>query len=91
MTKTYEIVEQLISLNKEDSDYSLKRMELMVKYLQRYLETYDKQYGYQNYTDRTFINDILYGLGVALNPENHQYADGFDRWKKELIEFLKEN
>ena len=91
MTTTYEIAEQLISLNKEDSDYPLKRMELMVKYLQRYIETYDKQYGYQNYTDRTFINDILYGLGVALNPENHQYANGFDRWKKELIEFLKEN
>lgn len=89
MTKTYEITEQLISLNSEDSDYSQKRMELMVKYLQRYLETYDKQVGYKNYEDETFINDVLYGLGVALNPEKHQYAIGFDLWKKELIEFLK--
>lgn len=87
--KTFEIVNQLISLNQEDSDYSQKRMELMVKYLQRYLETYDAQVGYKNYTDQTFIDDVLYGLGVALNPEKHQYSDGYERWKNELLEFLK--
>lgn len=62
----------------------------MVKFLQRYMETYDQQHGYENYTDRTLINDVLYGLGVALNPNEHQFANGFDKWKMELIDFLKE-
>ena len=65
-----------------------KRMELMVQYLKRYIDTYEDQYGYQNYSDSTLIDDILYGLGVALNPEEHQFASGFDTFKSKLIEHL---
>ncbi len=67
-----------------------KRMKLMVKYFKAYIKTYDKQYGYENYSDTTFINDVLYGLGVAIDPNNHQYSNGFDVWKKKLMEFLKD-
>jgi hypothetical protein len=87
---TLEIVNELISLDKTAPDYPRKRMALMVKYLTRFMETYDKQYNYEGYTDRTFIDDVLYGLGVALNPEKHQFADGFDTWKETLAQFLKE-
>jgi hypothetical protein len=89
--KTYEIANQLITLDKKDPDYRKKRMALMVKYLQRYMETYPKQYGYENYNDFTFIDDLLYGLGVALNPKEHQFATGYDVWKQKLIEFLNGN
>ena len=60
----------------------------MVQYLKRYIDTYDNQYHYQNYSDTILIDDILYGLGVALNPEEHQFADGFDTFKNKLIEHL---
>ena len=83
--KTFEIANELQDQNLS----SQERMKLMVKYLQRYMETYDQQYGYENYTDTTFINDVLYGLGVAINPTEHQYAGGFDKWKMKLIELLK--
>ena len=83
--KTFEIANELQDQNLS----SQERMKLMVKYLQRYMETYDQQYGYENYTDKTFIYDVVYCLGVALNPTEHQYANGFDKWKMKLIELLK--
>jgi len=87
--KTHEIVEELVALDKTSPTYSQDRMRLMVQYLKRYMETYDSQHGYENYTDTTLINDMLYGLGVAINPEKHQFANGFDLWKKELKSFIE--
>ena len=85
---TLEITNQLLRLNPEDKDYFQKRMKLRVQFLQQYLATYDDQYGYENYTDAILINDILYGLGVAINCKEHRYADGYDRWKNKLRDFL---
>ena len=83
---TLEIVEELKCADVKSNPN--KRMELMVQYLKRYIDTYDNQYHYQNYSDTILIDDILYGLGVALNPEEHQFADGFDTFKNKLIEHL---
>lgn len=85
---THEITNQILSLDVEDKDYSQKRMKLMVQYLKEYIETYDKQYHYENYSDTILIDDILYGLGVALDPKAHQYADGYETWKNKLIQYL---
>jgi hypothetical protein len=86
MNRSLEIIEQL--MDPEIKSNRNKRMELMVQYLKRYIDTYEDQYGYQNYSDSTLIDDILYGLGVALNPEEHQFASGFDTFKSKLIEHL---
>ena len=67
-----------------------KRVIAAIKYIQHYMNTYDKQLGYADYTDETIINDVLYGLGVALNPEAYQYALGFENFKDKLRKFLKE-
>ena len=83
---TLEIVEELKCSDVKSNPN--KRMELMVQYLKRYIDTYDNQYHYQNNSDTILIDDILYGLGVALNPEEHQFADGFDTFKNKLIEHL---
>ena len=85
---TIDITNELLYLDENDPDYFKKRMRLMVKYLQRYMETYDQQIGYEHYRESTFIDDVLYGLGVALNPKEHQFSDGFDVWKKKLIEHI---
>jgi hypothetical protein len=66
-----------------------ERMEKAVAYLKHYISTYDRQYGYLDYRDETLIDDILYGLGVALDERAHQFADGFDRWKGKLREHLR--
>lgn len=90
MRTTLNIETELRNLDKNDSDYEQKRMELMVEYLQRYVGTYDQQYGYKNYSDSTLILDILYCLGVALNPEEHSFAGGFDKWKQTLKQFIED-
>lgn len=64
-------------------DKKRRRMKAAVEYLQKYMATYDKQFGYQDYRDETLIDDVLYGLGVALGRE-HQFADGFAKFKAKL-------
>lgn len=91
ITTTLDYQNQLIHLDKTDPEYSQRRMKLMVKYLQRYMDTYDEQCGYENYSDLTLILDILYGLGVVLDPEEHQFASGFDKWKEKLLKFLEDS
>lgn len=83
---TLEIQQQI-----EQTSDPKERMKLMVMYLKRYMETYDKQPGYENYGDDTLINDVLYGLGVALDPDNHTFASGFDLWKKKLVEHIQKS
>lgn len=91
MATTLELTDEILALKENDKKYHQKRMKLMVQYLTRYMETYDQQSGYENYSDETFINDVLYGLGVALNPEQHQFADGFQHWKEKLLQHLQQS
>ena len=46
---------------------------------------------YEDYTDACFINDIIYGLGIALDERQYSMADGFIRFKIFLADFLKEH
>ena len=62
-----------------------QQMKEAVAYLQKYMATYDKQYGYLDYRTETLIDDVLYGLGAALNAD-YQYADGFRKFKARLVE-----
>jgi len=64
------------------------RMKTAVAYLQNYMSTYSGQVGYEDYADETLIDDVLYGLGMALDPENNQYGNGFMRFKGILMEHL---
>ena len=66
-----------------------RTMEEVVAKLQGYVATYHKQSGYENYPDSMLIDDVLYGLGQALD-DNYQYADGFERFKNFLREYLGE-
>jgi hypothetical protein len=59
-----------------------------IEYLKRYVDTYDKQPRYLDYTDETIINDVLYGLGVAIGGREYQYANGFEKFKKRLRDHL---
>ena len=68
-----------------------KRMQKAVKYLTEYMETYDKQLNYEKYSDKTFIDDILYGMGVALDKGKYEYSTGFREFKKVLIKHLTAN
>ena len=65
-----------------------RRMKKAVEYLQEYMGTYDLQMGYLDYSDETLIDDVLYGLGVSLSPDKHQFANGYDKFKERLRKHL---
>jgi hypothetical protein len=60
------------------------RMKKAVEFLKEYVNTYDAQIGYEEYSDSIFINDILYKLAIALD-DKYKYGDGFDRFKREIL------
>jgi len=68
-----------------------ERMKAIVASLQKYMASYTDQPMYDTYRDETFIDDVLYGLGVALDQEGHKYAGGFEVFKMKLLKHLRPN
>ena len=66
-----------------------RRMKAAIAYMQKYMAGYDKQLGCLDYSDATLIDDVLYGLGVALHGTSCSYANGYEAWKEKLREHLK--
>lgn len=58
--------------------------------LRRYLADYEDQTYFHEYTDEVFIKDVLYGLGIALEPQVYNMADGFEKFCRRLAESIKE-
>lgn len=61
-----------------------RRIILAVGAMQRYVATYTDQEGYRDYSEDTFINDMLYGIGLALDRNKYACAHGFEAFKDEL-------
>ena len=65
-----------------------KHVKRAIEYLKNYMNTYDNQYGYLDYTDETIINDVLYGLGVAVGGRKYEFAQGFAKFKVLLAKHI---
>lgn len=65
-----------------------KRVKSAIEYLKKYINTYENQKGYLDYADGTIIDDILYGLGVALDEEKYKFGNGYDRFKLRLLDHI---
>jgi hypothetical protein len=64
-----------------------KRMQRIVTHFQEYVRTYDSQMGYLDYEDKTLLDDMLYGLGLAID-EKYRYGSGYDKFKTVLRNHL---
>lgn len=64
-----------------------ERVRIAILRLKAYIDTYDKQRGYLDYSDETIINDMLYGIGMALD-DKYMWAKGFAEFKERLKEHL---
>lgn len=64
-----------------------ERMRDAVASLQQYMATYDQQTGYLDYSDKTYLDDVLYGLGRSLGAE-YEFAGGFAKFKDVLRHHL---
>lgn len=68
-----------------------KRMQRIINRFKHYVATYDSQPGCLDYSDDTFINDMLYGIGVSLRPKRWKWADGYAKFKTFLKGFIGAN
>lgn len=66
-----------------------RRIKNAIQSLQVYMNTYDKQTGCLDYSYETFVDDVLYGLGQAINRTNYQWKPGFDLFKEHLKKYLE--
>ena len=65
-----------------------KRVKAIIEKLQHYMETYSDQTGYLDYSDETIIDDVLYGLGIAIDDEKYHFNDGYRKFKAKLIKHI---
>ena len=65
-----------------------KKIVKAIEYLQDYIGNYATQEGYESYSVATLIDDVLYGLGVALDNK-YSCAHGYDLFKERLRKHLK--
>lgn len=68
-------------LGKRDTDFDI---DVAVKYMRHYWETYDKQTGYESYNENMFLRDALYGVGVAIDANKYSMGNGFEQFIKDL-------
>jgi hypothetical protein len=77
-------------MNKRQVEKRRKLVRERVKYLQDYVNTYSDQGGYEDYSDKTYIDDMLYGLGLSMvAPADYSGPGGYERFKQYLREHLK--
>ena len=68
----------------------LKPMEDIVKHIRDYVNTYDTQTGFEEYSNEIYIDDMLYVIGTSLGPD-YKFRNGFVRFKALLLEKLLED
>ena len=57
-------------------------------YLKKYINTYDRLCDWDHYNEETWLNDILYGLGVSIDGSTFLNADGFEKFREHLFNFI---
>jgi len=65
-----------------------KKHTIDLEYFKKYVETYDYT---QFHYNKTFIKDMIYGIGLAVNGDNFKMADGYKRFEEFLLnEIIKQ-
>jgi hypothetical protein len=77
-------------MNKREAEKRRKVMRERVKYLQDYVNTYSDQAHYEDYSDKTYLDDMLYGIGLSMaGPADYTGHGGYERFKQFLREHLR--
>lgn len=64
-------------------------MREAVKSLSEYWATYFNQECYEKYSLDTLLNDCLYGIGIAISPDEYSFAPGYWKFKEDLRTWLE--
>jgi hypothetical protein len=71
----------------EETQFKQFVAEQVVKKFQEYVATYSDQLFYKTYSVECIVNDMIYGLGIAID-DKFKFANGYREWKKELNEII---
>lgn len=52
--------------------------------LNHFVGTYSKQPNYTQYSNQTFLNDMLYGIGISIDEDKYFAAQGYTEFLKLL-------
>ena len=66
----------------------IKRMRKIIAAYKQYVTTYASADFNADCQDKTFILDMIYGIGISIEKDSYYAADGFDRFKAELRKIL---
>ncbi len=69
-----------------------KQMRAAVAKFQEYVATYSDQAYFDDYTNKTYLEDMLYGICLSMQelfPADFKGPGGFERFKQHLREHLK--
>lgn len=78
-------------MNKKDTERRRRLMRARVAAFQHYVTTYSWQPEYEDYSDDTYLKDMLYGIGLSMDGVHYSDASGFDLFKQHLREALAKN
>ena len=59
----------------------------IIEAMKDYINSYDKR---GSISVDVFIDDMLYGVGVSINPSKYRFAGGWRLFKRELLDKLTE-
>ena len=66
-----------------------KSVEDAVGFLTGYMLTYPEQPSYKDYMITTFLDDMLYGIGVSVCPDEYTGADGYEHFKVAIVNYIE--
>lgn len=64
----------------------IKNLESFIKKLKKYKKELSTSI---EYTDKTFLKDIIYFLGISIDENNYNYAEGLKKFTKYLNKTIK--
>lgn len=67
-----------------------RRMRAIVERMTQYMTTYPSQYKWMDYSDRCFLDDMFYGIGISLDPERYRSAAGYELFRQEIMKPILE-
>ena len=66
-----------------------KKLIDMQRKLENYVTTYKEQKYWLEYDETIFLDDMLYGIGIALDVDKYKMADGYENFLLFLMEHIK--
>jgi len=83
-----EAIEEFMQASGDNTQVEISNeIKDIANYLAHYWGTYSHQGGVSTYMQKTILDDLLYGVGAAINRK-YSFAQGYDRFKEDLLKHL---